>query len=135
MVAAIWFDFSFGIESNFSVSNVLNSVFFDGKEAFAPEKHQSHGQIALYDLLETAICTKMEGNGPVEIWNLRGNAMLDAYSKYLDVIFDSASSILIFSNKQFIPIKYIHTFKRKLDIFNALTSGNFRNNDIIYECI
>ena len=128
VVAAIWFDFSFGIENSFSVSNVLNSLFFDGKETFAPERGQSHGQVALFDLLETAICNKLQENGPVEIWNLRGNAMLDAYSKYLDLIFDSASSILIFSNKQFIPVKYINTFKRKLDIFKALTSGIFQND-------
>jgi len=93
-VVAVWFDFSFGIENSFSVANVLNSLFFDGKETFAPERGQSHGQVALFDLLETAICTKFKENGPVEIWNLRGNAMLDAYSKYLDLIFDSASSIL-----------------------------------------
>ena len=128
VVAAIWFDFSFGIKNSFSVANVLNSLFFDGKETFAPERGQTHGQVALFDLLETAICDKLQEKGPVEIWNLRGNAMLDAYSKYLDLIFDSASSILIFSNKQFIPIKYINTFKRKLDIFKALTTGRFQND-------
>ena len=127
VVAAIWFDFSFGIENSISVANVLNSLFFDDKETFAPERGLFHGQVALFDLLETAMCTKLQGNGLVEIWNLRGNAMLDAYSKYLDLIFDSASSILIFSNKQFIPLKYINTFKRKLDIFKALTLGMFRS--------
>ena len=128
VIAAIWFDFSFGTENSFSVANVLNALFFDGRETFSPEKGPSHGQVALFDLLETAISTNWRGNGPVEIWNLRGNGMLNAYSKYLDLIFDSASSILIFSNKQFIPIKYINTFKRKLDIFKALTSGIFQND-------
>ena len=128
LVAAIWFDFSFGIEHTFSVSNVLNSLFFDGEETFAPEKNPSYGQLAVYDLLEMAMCTKLENKGPIEIWNLRVNAFLDAYSKYLDLIFDSASSILIFANKPFIPITYEHTFKRKLDIFQALTSGNVRND-------
>ena len=132
LVAAVWFDFSFGTEHTFSVSNVLNSLFFDGRETFAPEQNLSHGQLSVYDLLEMAICTKLENKGPIAIWNLRVNAFLDGYSKYLDLIFDSAHSILIFANKPFIPIKYEHTFKRKLDIFQALTSGNVRNGNLLF---
>ena len=110
------------------MSTVLNSLFFGGKETFVKEKNQSHGQLALYNLLETAICNGSENKNPIEIWYLRGNALLDANSKYLDLIFDSASSILIFANESFIPTKYIHTFNRKLDIFKALTTGDFQNN-------
>ena len=128
VVAAIWFDFSFGIENFFSVSKVLNELFFDGKETFTHERSQSYGQLSLYGLLETAICMKLQENRPVEIWNLRGNAMLDAYSKYLDLIFDSASSILIFANKQFIPVKCVNTFIRKLDFYKALTTGMYQND-------
>ena len=124
VVAAIHLDFSFGFENTFSVSTLMNSLFFDGKETFAPEKNPSHGQLALYDLLETAICTKLVNKNPIEIWNLRVNAFLDTNSKYLDLIFDSASSVLIFANKSLIPIKYIHTYKQKLE---TLTSGNVRN--------
>ena len=53
--------------------------------------------------------------------------MLNNFSKYLDLIFDSASSILIFSSEKNLPTKYIDSFKRKLDIFKGLTSGNFQN--------
>ena len=127
VVAAIWFDFSFGLDNTFSVANVLNSLFFNGEQAFIPEKSQVYGQLTSYDLLETAICLNFQDTGPLEIWNLRGNAMLNIFSKYLDLIFDSASSILIFSSEKNLPTKYIDSFKRKLDIFKGLTSGNFQN--------
>ena len=115
------------MDNTSSVADVLNSLFFNGEKAFIPEKGQEFGQLALYDLLETAICSNLQDNGPLQIWNLRGNAMLNVFSKYLDLIFDSASSILIFLNEKNIPIKYIDSFRRKLDVFRGLTSGNFHS--------
>ena len=130
VVAAIWFDFSFGLDITFSVADVLNSLFFNGERAFILEKSQEYGQLASHDLLETAICLDIKDIGPLEIWNLRGNAMLNGLSKYLDLIFDSANSILIFTSETNIPMKYTDSFQKKLDVFKGLTSGNFHKLNI-----
>ena len=97
MIAAINIDFSFGFQP-MPISNFLNTIFFDDNLAFFKEKDHGHGQMGLYNLMDSSICTSL-GSRPVQIWNFRGNALTNLNSKQMHLILNSATSILVFINE------------------------------------
>ena len=97
VIAAINIDFSFGFKP-FSIARTLNSIFFDDKPVFFEERNHGHGQMSLFNLMDSSVCTCF-GQRPVEIWNFRGNALMNMNSKQIQMIRSSATSLIVFINE------------------------------------
>ena len=132
VIAALNIDFSFGFQP-MPISQFLNTVFFDDNPVFFDERGQWHGQMGLFNLMDSSLCTSL-GSTPVQIWNFRGNALTNFKSKQMHLILNSATSVLVFVNdscKQ--NSKY---WKRTIQILNMVKSsiGKYKcqNNETFF---
>lgn len=134
VIAAINIDFSFGFEP-FSNASLLNKIFFDDKPVFFPEQNRGYGQMGLFNLMDSSVCHCL-GQRQVQIWNFRGNALIHMDSKQMQLILQSATSIIVYVNEncdqnKAYMIQTINILKRIKSAIGNLNMVIFKSYDYL----